>query len=71
MKPVEVFAGKRIHLVRHAHKAHMDEDGHPRVGVEERQGHRLQGVEGVYSQVTPTMERAVMRRLQSRWENER
>ncbi|MBQ1167367.1 hypothetical protein KBZ21_56135, partial [Streptomyces sp. A73] len=51
--------------------AHMDEDGHPRVVVEERQGHRLQGVDGVYSQVTPTMERAVMRRLQSRWENER
>ncbi|MBQ1165455.1 integrase, partial [Streptomyces sp. A73] len=67
MKPVEVFAGKRIHLVRHAHKAHMDVDGHPRVVVVERQGHRLQGVEGVYSQVTPTMERAVMRRLQSRW----
>ncbi|MBQ1165205.1 integrase, partial [Streptomyces sp. A73] len=62
MKPVEVFAGKRIHLVRHAHTAHMDEDGPPRVVVEERQGHRLQGVEGVYSQVTPTMERAVMRR---------
>ncbi|MBQ1166267.1 hypothetical protein KBZ21_50615, partial [Streptomyces sp. A73] len=40
MKPVEVFAGQRIHLVRHAHKAHMDEDGHPRVVVEERQGHR-------------------------------
>ncbi|MBQ1164771.1 hypothetical protein KBZ21_43100, partial [Streptomyces sp. A73] len=46
MKPGEVFAGTRIHLVRHAHKAHMDEDGHPRVVVEERQGHRLQGVDG-------------------------
>lgn len=56
------------HWFRHAMKRWLDEDGHPRVVVETRMGHRLQGVEGTYSGVTPTMELRVAESLQKRWE---
>ncbi|GFE20152.1 integrase [Streptomyces nigrescens] len=69
--PVEVFAGKRIHLVRHAHSPHLEEGGVPAVAIEARLGHIIQGVRGVYSDVTPEMERQVVSVLQARWEAER
>jgi integrase len=56
------------HGLRHGQKVWNDEDGHPRVVVEERMGHILQGVEGVYSHVTPAMEMRVAQTLQARWE---
>lgn len=59
------------HWLRHAMKAWLDEDGHPRVAVEERMGHRLQGVEGVYSRTTVAMEERIARSLQERWEKAR
>lgn len=68
LKPVESFAGKRIHLIRHAHSPHLEEDGVPAVAIEERLGHILQGVRGVYSDVTPGMERHIVKVLQARWE---
>jgi integrase len=65
---VPAFEGKRLYLIRHAHKAWMDEDGHSRFAVESRMGHEVQGVEGVYSSVTEAMERDIMKTLQKRWE---
>ncbi|MFI6560325.1 tyrosine-type recombinase/integrase [Streptomyces sp. NPDC050534] len=62
------FAGKRIYLLRHGHKAWLDEDGHSRFAVESRMGHEVPGVEGTYSSVTVAMERAIMKALQERWE---
>ncbi|MFJ3812217.1 tyrosine-type recombinase/integrase [Streptomyces sp. NPDC090073] len=62
------FAGKRIYLIRHGHKAWLDEDGHSRFAVESRMGHEVPGVEGTYSSVTVAMERAIMKALQDRWE---
>lgn len=60
---------KRLHLLRHGHKEWLDESGIiPRVAVEARMGHDLPGVEGVYSNVTPAMERSIMDVLQARWE---
>ncbi len=57
------------HGLRHGMKAWLDEDGvHSRVAIEERMGHRIQGVEGVYSQVTPAMELQIAESLQERWE---
>ncbi|MET9467383.1 integrase [Streptomyces sp. NPDC006544] len=64
---VPSYAGKRLYLLRHGHKEWNDEDGHSRVAVEARQGHELPGVEGVYSNVTPLMERRIMETLQARW----
>jgi integrase len=62
------FAGKRIYLIRHGHKAWLDEEGHSRFAVESRMGHEVPGVEGTYSSVTVAMERAIMKALQERWE---
>lgn len=62
------FAGKRMYLIRHGHKAWLDEDGHARFAVESRMGHEVPGVEGTYSSVTVAMERAIMKALQERWE---
>ncbi|MET8694797.1 integrase [Streptomyces bauhiniae] len=66
--PVERWRGKRQYLVRHGHKEWLDEDGHSRIAAESRMGHELAGVEGLYSNVTPAMERAIMETLQARWE---
>ncbi|MFJ8023325.1 integrase [Streptomyces sp. NPDC096311] len=67
---VESFKGKRIHLVRHAHGPHLEEDGVSDIAIEERLGHVVQGVRGVYRSVTPKMERQITDVLQKRWENE-
>lgn len=56
------------HELRHSHKVWLDEDGHPRVAVEERMGHRVQGVEGVYSHVTVAMEERIAEALEERWQ---
>jgi integrase len=56
------------HGLRHSHKVWLDEDGHPRVVAEERMGHVVPGVEGVYSHVTEKMEQRVADSLQVRWE---
>ncbi|MFE9844764.1 tyrosine-type recombinase/integrase [Streptomyces goshikiensis] len=67
---VETFKGRRIHLIRHAHSPHLEEVGVPAVAIEERLGHILQGVRGVYSDVTPEMERKIVSVLQERWVRE-
>jgi integrase len=66
---VPTFKGKRLYLIRHGHKAWLDEDGHSKFAVESRMGHEVPGVEGTYSSVTVPMERAIMKSLQERWES--
>ncbi|WP_329143623.1 integrase [Streptomyces sp. NBC_01456] len=65
---VEGLQGMVPHGLRHAQKQWLDEDGHSRVASEERLGHRLQGVEGTYSEVTVPMELRIVEALQERWE---
>lgn len=65
---VATFKGKRLYLLRHAHKAWLDEDGHSKFAVESRMGHEVPGVEGIYSSVTVPMEGAIMKTLQERWD---
>ncbi|TXJ78565.1 integrase [Streptomyces lavendulae] len=64
---VESFSRKRIHLIRHAHGPHLEEDGVPDIAIEERLGHVIQGVRGVYRTVTPKMERKIVDVLQARF----
>lgn len=64
---VPSFEGKRIHLIRHAHGPHLEEDGVPDIAIEERLGHVIQGVRGVYRDVTPKMERQIIAVLQKRF----
>lgn len=66
---VPSFAGKRLYLLRHGHKAWLDEDhGRDVFAVEARMGHEVSGIRGVYSSVTAPMERAILKSLQERWE---
>jgi integrase len=65
---VPTFKGKRLYLIRHGHKAWLDEDGHSKFATESRMGHEVPGVEGVYSSVTVPMERAIMKTMQERWD---
>ena len=65
---LEELEGLVPHGLRHTQKVWLDEDDIPRVAAEERMGHLLEGVEGVYSHVTKGMEQRIMRALQERWE---
>ena len=65
---VPSFKGKRLYLIRHGHKAWLDEDGHSKYAVESRMGHEVPGVEGTYSSVTVPMEQAIMKTMQERWQ---
>lgn len=65
---VKAFEGKRIYLLRHGHKEWLDEDGHSVIAVETRMGHEVAGVQGLYSNLTPAMERRIVESLQERWE---
>lgn len=69
IRPVPGVGGMVPHGLRHSHKVWLDEDGHPKVAVEERMGHTLQGVEGTYSQTTLAMELRIAETLQARWES--
>lgn len=60
--------GLTPHGLRHSQKVWLDEGNHPRVAVEARMGHVLQGVEGTYSHVTLAMELAIAEHLQRLWE---
>lgn len=71
MPAVEEMAGENIYRLRHWHKAKLDEPGDiPRVAIEDRMGHELPGVEGVYSEVTVAMEERIVEYLQGVWEKE-
>jgi integrase len=59
---------KRLHLLRHAHKEWLQEDLVPEVASEARMGHEIQGVRGLYGNVTPGMEQQIAGVLQARWE---
>lgn len=65
--PVAAMEGKRIYLLRHGHKEWLDEEDIPRVASEARMGHEVAGVEGLYSNVTPKMERRIIEVLEARW----
>lgn len=69
LRPVLGVDGLTPHGLRHSHKVWLDEGNHPRVAVEARMGHVLQGVEGTYSHVTLPMELAIAEYLQGLWED--
>ncbi|MET9956689.1 tyrosine-type recombinase/integrase [Streptomyces sp. NPDC006339] len=68
IRPVLGVSGLTPHGLRHSQKVWLDEGNHPRVAVEARMGHALQGVEGTYSHVTLAMELAIADYLQRLWE---
>ncbi|WP_042365146.1 tyrosine-type recombinase/integrase [Streptacidiphilus neutrinimicus] len=62
-------AGMVPHGLRHSHKVWLDEEGLPAIAVETRMGHKVHGVEGTYSHVSPEMERQIQEALQKRWKS--
>ena len=68
IEAIPAMAGKRQYLLRHWHKEMLSEDNHPRVAQETRMGHEVAGVEGLYDNLTPKMERDIVEALQERWE---
>jgi len=48
-----VIAGMHFHNLRHTHRTWLIEDDIPEVAQAKRLGHRLPGVRGIYSHVTP------------------
>ncbi|MCZ4509913.1 hypothetical protein O3Q52_17260 [Streptomyces sp. ActVer] len=69
---VEEMAGQDIYRLRHWHKALLDEPGADiaEVAKEARMGHEMPGMAGVYSEVTLSMEKQVVKYLQGVWEKQ-
>jgi len=57
-----------FHELRHAHKTWLIEDDIPEVAQAKRRGHRLSGVRGIYSHVTPAMVQRIVDALEARWQ---
>jgi hypothetical protein len=49
------------------HKTWLIEDDIPEIAQAKRLGHRLPGIRGVYSHVTPAMQQRITDALQARW----
>ncbi|GAA1632437.1 tyrosine-type recombinase/integrase [Saccharothrix algeriensis] len=64
-----ILAGLRFHDLRHAHRTWMDEDRIPEVLKNQRLGHAMPGIAGVYSHVTDAMQPALLESLQRRWQD--
>jgi integrase len=63
-----ILPGMHFHDLRHTHKTWLIEDGIPEIVQARRLGHRLGGVRGIYSHVTPAMQHHLTQALQQRWE---
>ncbi len=54
-----VIDGMHFHDLRHTHKTWLIEDDIPEIAQAKRLGHRLPGIRGVYSHVTPAMQQRI------------
>ncbi|WP_407653732.1 tyrosine-type recombinase/integrase [Actinoplanes oblitus] len=63
-----VIPGMHFHDLRHTHKTWMIEDGVPEVAQAKRLGHRLPGVRGIYSRVSPAVEQRLVDGPRKRWQ---
>jgi integrase len=62
-----IIAGMHFHDLRHTHKTWLIEDDIPEIAQAKRLGHRMPGVRGIYSHVTPAMQQRITQALQDRW----
>jgi integrase len=60
--------GLTAHGLRHGHRTWMAEDGIPDTLAEQRLGHEVPGMRGLYTHVSDRMRDALVQALQARWE---
>ena len=60
--------GLTPHGLRHSHKTWMAEDGIAEILAEQRLGHDVPGMRGLYAHVSPRMRDDLIAALQARWE---
>ena len=61
--------GLTVHGLRHGHKTWMAEDGIPEILTEQRLGHQVPGIRGLYAHVSDRMRDDLKHALQARWED--
>jgi hypothetical protein len=61
--------GLTPHGLHHSHKTWMAEDGIPEILAEQRLGHQVPGIRGLYAHSTDRMRRELTVALQTRWED--
>jgi Phage integrase family len=63
--------GLTPHGLRHGHKTWMAEDGIPEILAEQRLGHEVSGMRGLYAHASDRMRYGLKAALQARWEDSR
>ena len=63
-----VKTGLTPHGLRHSHKTWMAEDGIPEILAEQRLGHQVPGMRGLYAHASDRMRDELKAALQARWE---
>src|SRR6202046_5013190 len=61
--------GLTTHGLRHGHKTWMAEDGIPEILSEQRLGHEVPGMRGLYAHASERMRDDLKHALQARWED--
>ncbi len=61
--------GLTVHGLRHSHKTWMAEDGIPEILAEQRLGHQVPGMRGLYAHASARMRDDLKHALQARWED--
>ena len=61
--------GLTVHGLRHGHKTWMAEDGIPEILAEQRLGHEVPGMRGLYAHASARMRDDLKHALQARWED--
>ena len=60
--------GLTVHGLRHSHKTWMAEDGIPEILAEQRLGHHMPGMRGLYAHASDRMRDDLKQALQARWQ---
>jgi hypothetical protein len=61
--------GLTAHGLRHGHRTWMAEDGIQDILAEQRLGHEVPGMRGLYTHVSDRLREALVKALQARWED--
>jgi hypothetical protein len=67
-RPPIVPPGLTSHGLRHSHKTWIAEDGIPGILAEQRLGHQVPGMRGLYAHASDRMRDDLMQALQARWQ---